>query len=101
MLRGVAQLVEQPVLDREVGGSSPLARPYLGLSTRTLPSQYDDSFRRKSTDTGNAVQSSDMWNVVPETTDDEDLRLLAHHLVFSDDDTEVADHNLAQLMRNI
>jgi hypothetical protein len=42
-----------------------------------------------------------MWNVVPETTDDEDLRLLAHHLVFSDDDTEVADHNLAQLMRNI
>jgi hypothetical protein len=44
-------------------------------------SQYDDSFRRKSTDTGNAVQSSDMWNVVPETTEDEGLRLLAHHIV--------------------
>jgi hypothetical protein len=30
---------------------------------------------------GNAVQSSDMWNVVPETTDDEGLRLPAHHIV--------------------
>jgi hypothetical protein len=30
---------------------------------------------------GNAVQSNDMWNVVPETTEDEALRLLAHLIV--------------------